>query len=179
MLTEQELNNIFSWRPYREDWVVDRNKKHDNINSHYGDLIINFTENTSFDTYYSEDGGLGNYLEFVCYPTVQNHYTGNAILVCVSLCSPYATYGQIAVYKDNNSFGLGQLFSPDKAYEISDLKLKVIESIIKNILSDNKLCMLDNEFLSRQLPTEVADNLKFENHNEGTQYLQGIFQKTD
>ncbi len=179
MLTEQELINIFSWRPYREDWTVDRNKIDDNINSHYGNLIIGFTQNTSFDTYYSEDGGLGNYLEFICYPTGQNQYNGNAILVCISLCSPFATYGQITISKEHNSFGWGQMFSPDTAYEILDTTLKMIESKIKNILTDNRLCLLDNEFLSRQLPSEIADNLKFENHNEGTQYLQGIFQKTD
>ena len=48
----------------------------------------------------------------------------------------------------------------------------------KKQASDSKLYLLDNEFLSRQLPGEVVDHLKFENHNEGTQYLHGIFQKT-
>jgi hypothetical protein len=28
-------------------------------------------------------------------------------------------------------------------------------------------------------PVEVAENLKYENHNEGNQYLHGIFQQID
>jgi len=31
--TEEELNRIFSWRPYRQDWPVDRNQKEDNISN--------------------------------------------------------------------------------------------------------------------------------------------------
>lgn len=31
MLTETEIERIFSWLPYREDWPIDRNEREDNI----------------------------------------------------------------------------------------------------------------------------------------------------
>jgi hypothetical protein len=179
MLTDQEVYKIFSWQPYREDWTVDRNQINDNINSYYGNLIKKLTQHISFDTYYAEDGGAGNYLEFMCYPGGYKEYRGNAILVCVSLCAPYATYGQITIFKEQHSFGWGNMFSPDKAYKISDTALTEIEDVINLILQQNNCHLLDVEFLSRQLPGEVVEHLKHENHNEGTQYLHGFFQKID
>jgi hypothetical protein len=179
MLTDQEVYKIFSWQPYREDWIVDRNQTDDKINSYYGNLIKNLTQHTLFDTHYSEDGGTGNYLEFMCYPGGHREYHGNAILVCVSLCAPYAAYGQITIFKEQHSFGWGYMFSPDKAYKISDVVLKEIEDIIKQILQQNNCHLLNKEFLSRQLPGEVVEDLKHENHNEGTQYFHGLFQKID
>ncbi len=179
MLTDKEVYKIFSWQPYREDWIVDRNQVDDRINFYYGDLIKSIAENDSFDTYLSEDGGLGNYLGFICYPSGQKEYNGNAILVCVSLCSPYAAYGQITIYKQQKCFGCGSIFNPEKAYDISDPDLTEIECELKIILENNKLVLLDIEFLSKQLPDEVAKSMEFENHNEGTLYLHGIFQKTD
>ena len=179
MLTEQELNKIFSWLPYREDWTVDRNQIDDNIESFYGGLIKSLIENKSFDTYYSENGGLGNYLEFFCFPNGHHLYKGNAIVVCVSLCAPVAAYGQTTVYKTDNSFGWGKLFSAEKINLVTDSKLKEIEKELKNILEDHKLALLDQELVSKPLPTEIAESLRHENHNDGIQYLHGIFQKTD
>ena len=179
MLTEQEISKIFSWLPYRDDWPVDRNQREDNIDKRFGELINILTKNKSFDTYYSEDGGLGNYLEFMCYPSGQKEYGGNAILVCISLCSPFAAYGQITIHKKQNSFGWGHMFSPEHAYSITDPTLLEIEKQIRDVLKDSKLYLLDKDFLSRPLPSEVADSLRSENHNEGDQYLHGIFQKTD
>ena len=68
MLTEQEINKIFSWLPYRDSWTVDRNQIDDNIEGYYGSLIKELTNNDLFETYYSQDGGLSNYLDFICYP---------------------------------------------------------------------------------------------------------------
>ncbi|MHA4808917.1 hypothetical protein ACX0G9_12465 [Flavitalea flava] len=177
-LTEQELHRIFSWLPFRQDWPVDRNHKEDNITTYYGGLIKDLTQNNLFDTYYSEDGGLGNYLEFICYPQGHNEYEGNAILVCVNLCSPIAAYGQIEFYKTPDSLGWG-LFSPDMVGKVSDEQLKGIEKEIYEIMETGGLKMIDQEFASRRLPKEIAANLKDENHNIGEQYLHGLFQKTD
>ena len=179
MLTEQELHKVFSWLPYRQGWPVDRNLRDDNINSYYGNLINSLTKNRSFDTYYSEDGSLGNYLEFICYPNEHKIYEGNAILVCVSLCSPVAAYGQTTLRKRADFIGWGSLFSPNMTGIISDHTLTEIETEIKNILTIQKLTLLDKNFASRPLPNEVAENLVHENRNEGSQYLHGIFQKTD
>lgn len=179
MLTDQEVNKVFSWLPYRDSWTVNRKQRNDNINTYYGDLIKKLTQNILFDTYYSEDGGLGNYLEFICYPKGHSTYDGNAVLVCVSLCAPIAAYGEATLSKGTDFIGWGGLFSADKIYDITDTCLTSIESEIKLILLQQNLSLLDKEFASRQLPDEVAEALTNENRNEGNQYLQGIFQKTD
>jgi hypothetical protein len=179
MLSEQEVNKIFSWLPYREGWPIDRNENDDNINSYYGILIESLTQNKSFDTHYSEDGGLGNYLEFICYPGKDKIYEGNAVLVCVSLCAPIAAYGQTTLSKGIDFIGWGRIFSPDKVGIISDSSLTEIEKEVKNILLKQKLILLDKDFASRPLPDEVAVTLLYENHNGGNQFLHGIFQKID
>lgn len=179
MLTEQEVNKIFSWLPYRDSWTVDRNQVDDNIKSYYGNVINSMTENPLFDTYYSEDGGLGNYLEFICYPKGHTTYEGNAILVCISLCAPIAAYGQTTLSKGVDFIGWGGLFSTYKIGNIDDITLTSIENEIKSVLLHNNLSLLDREFASRQLPDEVVEALQDENHNDGNQYLQGIFQKND
>lgn len=179
MLTDQELDKIFSWQPYRVDWPVDRNRNPDNITSLYGDLIKSLTQNKSFATFYSEDGGLGNYLEFICYPRIHKSFVGNAIIVCVSLCSPIAAFGQTRYSKAKGFFGFDGLFSPDKIGIISDNTLSEIEAEIISILLKQKLTLLNKEFVSKPLPRKVVEKLLHENHNEGTQYLHGIFQKID
>ncbi|HMI79454.1 MAG TPA: hypothetical protein VK484_11720 [Ferruginibacter sp.] len=179
MLTEEEINRIFSWQPYREDWPVDRNKHDDNIVSHYGKLIDSLTQNNFFDTYYSEDGGLGNYLEFICYPIGHKTYIGNAILVCVSLCSPIVAYGQTGFHKGIDFTAWGGLFAPENIGYINDTALTGIETKIKGILSKQSLVLLDKDFARKPLPDEVSKNLQYENHNKGNLYLHGIFQKTD
>lgn len=179
MLTEQEVNKIFSWLPYRDSWVVDRNQVNDNIQSYYGNLINSLNENSLFDTYYTEDGGLGNYLEFICYPKGHDLYQGNAITVCVSLCAPIAAYGQTTLNKGVDFIGWGSLFSADKIGDIPDNSLRLIENEVKSVLLQNNLSLLDKEFASRQLPDELIEYMQNENHNDGNQYLHGIFQKTD
>jgi hypothetical protein len=179
MLTEQELNKIFSWQPFRGNWIVDRNQIDNNISAYYGDLITKLTQNILFDTYYSEDGGLGNYLEFMCYPKGYDAYHGNAIILCISLCAPVAAYGQTTFNKTPNTIGWGGLFSADKIGDITDPSLTNIENEIKSLLFQNNLTLLDKEFASKKLPDEVLEALKYENHNDGNQYLHGIFQKTD
>jgi len=179
MLAEQETSKIFSWLPYRSDWPVDRNQRDDNIKKHYGGLINSLTQNKSFDTYYSEDGGLAHYLEFICYPDGYDTYEGNGILVCVSLCSPLAAYGQTTISKRIDFFAWGGMFSPDTIGIISDTTLIRIEREIKEILGRYNLQLIDKDFASKPLPTNVAEHLKHENHNDGNQYLHGLFQKTD
>ena len=179
MLTEQELQRIFSWQPYRQDWPVDRNRKEDGIDDYFGDLIKHLTENDLFDCYFSENGGLGNYLEFICYPKNSSSGKANAIMVCVCLCAPIAAYGHTSVYKTPDSFGWGGLFSPNAVGIVRDQELVNIEKAILDILKASNLLLLDQEFASRPLPNDVVENMRYENHNEGNQYLHGLFQKTD
>ncbi len=178
MLTETEINKIFSWQPYRKDWPVDRNQIDDNIEEYYGDLIKALTKNQQFETYYTDDGSYGNYLEFVCFPAGHKGYIGNAILLCISLCSPICAYGQTTVHKEASSFGWS-FISPETIGVISDNCLLEIEKEILKIVAENNLSIIDKEFASRLLPVEVAQHIKYENHNEGNQYLHGLFQKND
>ena len=178
MLTEQEVNKIFSWLPYRDDWAVDRNQVDDNIEDYYGGLIKELTKNNLFDTYYSQDGGISNYLEFICYPTGHDTYNDNAILVCVSLCSPIAAYGKTTFTKTSDSWGWS-FIEPETIGLISDKNLADIETEINSILKKHKLNLVDKEFACRTLPNEIIEAIKYENHNQGIQYLHGLFQVND
>lgn len=147
MLTDEELDKIFSWQPYRDEWKVDRNMKENNILSEYGYLINSMTKNPLFNTYFTQDGGLGNYLEFICYPKGGIKYRGNAIIVCVSLCAPISAYGQTTLNTQSDSISVGGLFSPDKTCEIADITLIDIETEIKKIIDRQNLSLLNREFV--------------------------------
>jgi hypothetical protein len=178
MLTEQELNKIFSWLPYRPDWPEHDNRKIDNVIAYYTDLIKNFTENKLFETYCSQDGGMTNYLEFICYPIGLREYDGPAIMVCVSLYAPVAAYGQTTFHKTNNSKGY-KFITVDSVGLVVATQLKTIENEIVNILKKKSLILIDKDFASKVLPDEVAVNLEHQNLNYGNQYLNGLFQWQD
>lgn len=179
MLNDLELNRIFSWLPYRESWPIDRNIINDNISGHYGELVNSFIHNPFFETYYSEDGNMGNYLEFICFPKTSGDYDGNAIIVCVSLCAPLAAYGQTSFSKRVGFMGWGGLFGADNTGEVSDASLKAIENEIISLLMHNELQLLEKGVACRRLPDEAIEAMKDDNLNFGSQYLHGIFQKTD
>ena len=177
MLTEQELNKIFSWLPYRPEWPVDRDDD-DTITSYYGDLISNLTKNKLFDTYYSQDGGMTNYLEFICYPKGHTEYDGPAIMICVSLCAPIAVYGQTTFHKTTKSEGYN-FITIASVGSVTAVHLKEIENEILSVLKKKWLILIDKDFASKVLPGEVAKNLEDQNLNFGNQYLHGLFQSQD
>lgn len=176
--TAEELNRIFLCLPFRQDWPVAPNQEEDDISNYYRELINDLTKNKSFDTYHPRNGGLGNYLEFICYPRGHNEYDGNAILVCVSLCAPIAGYGQIRFHKTLQSWSWG-LFSPEIAGLILDKQLTRLEAEISTILKRSNLALIDQEFASRPLPEAIVESMQGENHNFGNQFLHGLFQKAD
>ena len=143
MLTEHEINKVFLWLPYRETWTVDKTKRN------YNDLIQDFTDNEHFETFYSQDGGMTNYLEFFCYPVLHNGGKMNAVIVCVSLYAPTACYGQTTIHYINS-----------RSVEHEFLKIENVGIIV-----------------DKQLLSDVAENM--ENLNEGNKYLHGLFQWTD
>ena len=137
MLTEQELNKIFSWLPYRDTWIIDKRGKavYQSGKEVYQDLIYDFTNNQHFETLYSQDGGMSNYLEFFCYPI--NHKVGriNAIIVCVSLCAPIAAYGQTTVYsRDSRRFFGYDFLEAENVGVVIDTQLLPIQDQISAIL---------------------------------------------
>jgi len=100
-------------------------------------------------------------------------------MVCVSLCCPFAAYGQTTLTIEEDFIGWRGMFMPETANIVADAGLKQVEDTINAILLENKVRLLDSAFLSKSLPGDIAENLKFENHNEGSQYLHGIFQIND
>lgn len=192
-LTEEELQKIFSWRPYRPDWPIDRDAIPDYISERYGELISSLTRHPSFDCYYSEDGSMGNYLGFYCYPQGYNEYEGGALSVCISLCAPIAAYGETTLYKSPQltgvggqltgvggpSTGVGGLFSAERVGMVRDERLKEIEAHVVGILEKNGLSLIDPAFAGRPLPAYLVDDPHYENLNNGRQVLHGIFQLID
>jgi hypothetical protein len=98
--------------------------------------------------------------------------------VYISLCAPIAVYGQTTFQKLSNGYAYNFL-KTDAACTVTDVQLKEIENEIINILSKNNLKVIDKEFAGKPLPKEIAEDLKHENHNQGNQYLHGLFQETD
>lgn len=173
MLTEKELNKIFSWLPYSEDWAIGDVRKN---NSYYDNLIFEINNNPNFQTYYSQEGGFTNYLEFYCYPIKHQQGRINSIIVCVSLCAPIVCYGQTSITIDPN-FISHNFLAIENVLLVPDDNLKHIEKEIRTILNKNKLVLIDKEFASQDLPDEVYG--KMENLNEGEKYLHGLFQWID
>jgi hypothetical protein len=105
-------------------------------------------------------------------------YEGKGVIVCVSLCCPFFTYAQINVSKSGNHFGW-DFFKPENAGLIEDQNLSFLEKEIIRLITKHNISLFDRDFLCKKLPTEIAEELKYESHNEGNQFLHGIFQKTD
>ncbi|RYG04819.1 MAG: hypothetical protein EOO02_05245 [Chitinophagaceae bacterium] len=94
MLSVTEFENVYSWKPYRNDWPVDMDQKDQTILEHFGALIKDMINNEAFECTQTQAGDITNYLEFLCYPsTVKDDNTDQpGILVCVSICAPIAIY---------------------------------------------------------------------------------------
>jgi hypothetical protein len=177
MLTHSELVRIFSWLPYRDDWPIDRNRKHDGIEEHYGELINDFNNSNIFNSTLTENGGMSNYLEYLCHPPVGKSYSGPCILVLISLCAPIATFGQTTctINQDNIVHGHNYFQAKDCGI-ITSPSLKSIELELKNILKKHPIILLDKDFLSQALPKEIADSLEA---NLDNKYIDGIFQRAN
>ncbi len=179
MLSEEELNRICLYQPYRDGWILGFDPYQHEIDNYYGKLIESLTQNQLFETNYLKYNS-GNYLEFICYPKINgNIYIGNAIILCVSLFAPIAAYGQIDIHKEDKFFGWNGLFKPELTRIINDTELFKIEKEIIILISKQKLTLLDPLFVSKLLPEQIYNDIKDENHNFGNQYLHGIFQKFD
>ena len=113
--------------------------------------------------------------------SVQGYITdeGNAILVCISLCAPIAAYGQITLNKRVNYIACGGLFRAEEIGDIPDNSLASIVNEIKSILSQQNLSLLDKKFASKQLPDEIVEALRNENHMMVVNICMEYFKKTD
>lgn len=179
ILTTGELLKIISWQPYRNDWPVDRNLKEDRIEEYFGDLKVFLEKNTSFECKITQDGGLTNYLEFICYPRNKGFGKMEAIMLCVSLCAPIAAYGRVDIHKGEKSFGWGFI----KAEEVGIIEpgeLKMIEQLFLPILKKKGIQILDANEASQKISRDIYKN---ENNSislhEGDQLIHAIFQFMD
>ena len=177
MLTAQELNKIYSWLPYRNDWPINPREKEDNIETYYGSLIYRFTHHGSFNCYNPQDGSTSNFLEFICYPR-QDLYKGNAIAVYISLCAPFGCYGQTQFFT-NEKYSGHNFLKPEMVGIVTDKELRPIEEEVIDILKDNDVKLISQEFTNRELPQDIIDKMKNTNLNKGDRYLHGLFQCHD
>jgi len=174
MLSENELENVFAWKPYRTDWPLEILNEQ-TILSHFGPLIKDLINNKVFECTQTQAGDLTNYLEFLCYPsTVKDNGTDQlGILVCISLCAPVVAYCETVFKKDKKSF-VYAFPDPAQVSNIGHPSLKPIEKELKLILKKYELQIISNEFATQQLPGQMADNLN--SLNFGNKVLHGIFQ---
>jgi hypothetical protein len=174
MLTEKEIQKVFAWEPYRDDWPVNRNERHDNIQGYFGNLISTFLDNLNFNCIQMETGGMSNYMDFMCYRKGERSYSGHGILVLVNLCAPIAAYGITQINVDEKSWGNNGI-SPEEVGIIKVPELKLIEQDIIQILVDSRIEIIDHAFASQTLPKEVYDALDLPFSDK---YLYGLFQMT-
>jgi hypothetical protein len=73
MLSEEELNRICLYQPYRDGWILGFDPYQHEIDNYYGKLIESLTQNQLFETNYLKYNS-GNYLEFICYPKIMETY---------------------------------------------------------------------------------------------------------
>lgn len=174
MLSETELENIFSWRPYREDWPL-TTLNDQTILSHFGPLIKEMINNKAFACTQTQAGDLTNYLEFLCYPpnVKEDGTEQSGILVCVSLCAPIVIYCETLFKKDKKSFIYG-FPDPTQVSSVGHPQLKGIEKELKTIFKKYNLQILSNEYASQPLPSKMAENL--DSLNFGNKILHGLFQ---
>jgi len=178
MLNKNEVYRIFESKPYKESWPIDLNNSLENIGTYYSSLILSLTKHTGFSTYFSQQGGMSNYLEFICFPDHSEFYNGNAIMVCVSLCAPIVAYGQ-TTFQNNPNFKAYDFMEISAVGNITDNSLKDIENEIINILQNNNLEIIDIDFAKRDLPKDISAYVSKNNLNFGNKYLHGLFQHTD
>jgi hypothetical protein len=180
MLSELELENVFSWKPYRTDWNIslkrsDQNLSDQTILAHFGPLIKEMINNPAFSCTQTQAGDITNYLEFLCYPASadKNIPEERGLLVCVSLCAPLVAFGETLFRKDDKSFAYAFL-DPALVGIVHNRNLKVIEQHLHEIISRHKLQVVTSTYASQELPKHLADNL--DSLNFGNKILHGIFQ---
>ena len=177
MFSEIEYDNIFNWLPYRDTWPIDRNRVDDNIDIHYGSLISEITHNSIFSTGQTQDGGMSNYLEFICYPKGFEFDSGPAIMLCISLCAPIAAYGEVKFTKNHNYFGLSGFIEPESVGVVTQDMLIPVRANIVEILKKHEIGVIEAQVACKPLPGAIIASM--ENLNFGRQYLHGLFQWMD
>ena len=176
-LTLDEIEKIGKWKPYRPDWPVDINLPfgEDGQQERYGRLIHSFTKNEKFASIQYQDGGMSNFIEFICFKHGAHGLNLEAIDVSINLCAPVATYGQVSFFRQKDNHGLTHPEAKDLEQIKSD-DLKDIEKEIRRILADNEVSILLTQFLDQNLlPGLVIE----ENLLEGQKMFNYLFQWTD
>jgi hypothetical protein len=172
MLSKEELNNVFNWLPYRNDWPIDRNMQDDGIENYYGDIISRLMNNQRFNSYMFDNGGMANYLSIICYRKGEKEYSGVSILVLISLCAPIAAYFQTESFISDVLTASGNILA-EQAGVVTLSELREIETQINSILECKGIHLLTKEFLSQELSQEVIDSLICP---LGDRYLHAVFQ---
>ena len=177
-LTLDEIKKIGEWKPYRQVWDFNHifsTEDETEIEEHYKKIGSAFRDNIHFDCIESQDGGLTNYLEYLCYKPKSSGLEIESIVVFISLNAPIATYGQASMFIQNKDFGLTHPRVNDLG-QTKNESLREIETEINSILTRHGITTLDKEFLNK----ELTDGLTIkENLLNGDRLFNYLFQWVD
>jgi hypothetical protein len=122
-LTFEEIERIGKWKPYRSVWRVDRNLPFDEDGQEkkYGRLVDSVNTNDKFESIQDLDGGMSNFIEFICFPKNSYGLHLEAIDVFINLCAPIATYGQVRFFSQKDSYGS----TPPAAHDLGNVNQKL------------------------------------------------------
>ena len=177
ILTKEQIENIGNWEPFDIDWSISRNlsSEYDNINERYGEILKHLLDNTLFSCTQTQDGGLSNYLEFVCCKKGAKGNNLPAMILLLNLCAPIATYGESNISNIHGGIGLNYP-SADKLGYVNTQELYLIEEEIQNILRTNHIMILDCNDLDKDIPYGLTIK---ENLIEGNRLFNYLFQWID
>jgi hypothetical protein len=175
MLSETELENIFSWRPYRPEWPVNRTSLEHSILEHFGALIKDMVNNPVFNCTQTQTGEITNYLEFLCYPSAgkSRNLDRTGLLVCVSLCAPVVAYGETIYKMDSRSFAYA---FPDASQlgAVETKNLLPVETELHKIFEKHQLKIVPANYAAEPLPDDMVARL--DSLNFGNTRLHALFQ---
>jgi len=176
-LKKSEIIKIGNWEPYKYEWKINRNliSPDDNINLYYGNLISSLTNNSKFKCEQTEDGGLSNFLEFICYEKKSRGDGIQVLILFINLCAPIATFGQTTASVWNKVIG----YSYPKTEELGIIrnnKLSEIANELSEILKENSIALYDHN----ELNIDLIEGLEIkENLIEGKKMFNYLFQMID
>jgi len=178
VLTFNEIKRIGEWKPYRDVWDFGKElSTHDKgeVESHYKKITDSFLHNSKFDCIQNQDGGMSNYISFLCYHHQSHGLHIDNVIVFISLFAPIATYGQGSMHILEKSQG----WTDPSVSELGIIRndsLKEIEKEVQKVLLTNGIEILEGDSLNLELSSGLMIK---ENLNPGDKMFNYLFQWID
>jgi hypothetical protein len=178
VLTFNEIKRIGEWKPYRDVWDFGKElstQDEEEVERHYEKVTDCFLQDSKFECIQNQDGGMSNYLSFLCYPRQSHGLHIDNVIVFISLFAPIATYGQGSMHILEKSHGWTDP-SVSELGMIRNDSLKEIEKEVQKILLTNGIEILGSESLNRELTSGLTIT---ENLHLGDKMFNYLFQWID